>query len=121
MESLSLTQVFGEGAFQDGNILVIQKYSLLRLTPSSNNTDKSLLLAILITALEAFQGSLTDPQGGKIIDPQGITINYNNSTLYELLSIEPWRNFSLRRNGLLYVATTLIINQYSEYADTEFS
>ncbi|BAT53775.1 hypothetical protein NOS3756_27380 [Nostoc sp. NIES-3756] len=118
---LTLQQLFGVNCSQDGQVIVIQKSDLPLLTPSANNTAESLLVAILLKAFENFQGQLTDPQGNKITDPNGNTINYNNSTLYLTLLMEPWKGYIERRLGEYVVRDSLIIHQYLEYADTEFS
>ncbi|MFB2770363.1 hypothetical protein ACE1AT_13890 [Pelatocladus sp. BLCC-F211] len=118
---LTLQQLFGVNAIQDSQSLIIAKTDLPLLTPSVSNTAESLLTAILLKAFENFQGQLTDSQGNKIEDPQGTVIEYNNSALYQLLSIEPWNTFFEQRNEFVYVTNMLIVNQYSEYADTEFS
>ncbi|MEJ1932390.1 hypothetical protein WDZ92_19310 [Nostoc sp. NIES-2111] len=121
MNQLTLQQLFGVDSIQDSQTLTIHKSDLPLLTPSVNNTAGSLLAAILLKAFENFQGSLTDPQGNKITDPQGNTIDYNNSILYLTLLMEPWKGYIEQRLGDYFVRDTLIIHQYLEYADTEFS
>ncbi len=120
MSQLTLQQLFGVNSSQDNQTLTIQK-SGLSLTPQINNTAESLLVAILLKALENFQGQLTDPSGNKITDPQGVIVDYNNSNLYETLLIEPWQGYIKERDYFLYVTDTLIIQQFTEYADNEFS
>lgn len=118
---LTLQQLFGVNCSQDGQVLNIQKSDLPALTPLASNTAESLLASLLLKAFENFQGELTDPGGNKITDPQGVTVDYNNSILYQSFRIEPWRGFIEQRLGEYIVRDTLIIHQYSEYADTEFS
>jgi hypothetical protein len=117
---LTLEQLFGVNAVQDSQLFSINKADLPLLTPSANNTAESLLAALLLKAFENFQGQLTDPNANKITDPQGNSITYDNSKLYDLLLIEPWDSFLKERNNSLYVTDTLIIHQFSPYADTEF-
>lgn len=117
---LTLEQLFGVNAAQDSQ-LVINKADLPLLTPSANNTAESLLAALLLKAFENFQGQLTDPNGNKITDPQGVTVDYNNSILYELLLIEPWNGFIQQKADGYVIRDTLIIHRFTEYADTEFS
>ncbi|MBD2344173.1 hypothetical protein [Anabaena subtropica] len=118
---LTLAQLFGVNVFQDGQVLIIAKSDLPGLTPSASNTSESLLVAILLKAFENFQGELTDPQENKVTDPQWRTITYNNSSLYLTLLMEPWRGYIEQRLGLYVVRDSLIIHQFTEYADTEFS
>lgn len=81
MESLTITQLFGVGAFPDVNNLVIQKSSLLKLTPKLNNTAESLLIAILITALRNFQGTITDENNRVITSESDQLLCFDNSIL----------------------------------------
>lgn len=114
MESLSLVQLFGEGAFQDENILVIQKSSLLRLTPITDNTAESLLVAILITALQNFQGIITDENNQPIIDENNQSITFDNSEAFELIKIIPWKPFQINRNNQPYILHQIIVFSYAK-------
>jgi len=68
--NIAIEKFFGNGVFQDANILVIQKSSLprIRITPSMVNTAESLLGAILLLASQSIKGQLS-------ANSQGITIN----------------------------------------------
>ncbi|QSJ18749.1 hypothetical protein JYQ62_08310 [Nostoc sp. UHCC 0702] len=112
MEQLSLTQIFGEGAFQDENILVIQKSSLLRLTPSPNNTAASLMAAIVITALDNFQGIITDENNQPITNENNQPITFDNSEVFELLKIIGWQPFQIRRSNKPYMSNQIIVFAY---------
>jgi hypothetical protein len=118
---LSLTQIFGISAIETGQSLIINKADFVKLSASSVNKSECLLVAILLNTFENYQGYLTDNEGNKIIDNQGIAISYDNSILYSSLSIELWEPYLINRNDVRYRIDGLIIKQYSEYADTEFS
>ncbi|MHC5718675.1 MAG: hypothetical protein ACYTX0_43060 [Nostoc sp.] len=66
--NIAIEKFFGNGVFQDANILVIQKSSLPGITPLVANTAESLLGAILLLASESIKAPLT-------VNSQGITIN----------------------------------------------
>ncbi|MBD2412214.1 hypothetical protein FACHB389_35900 [Nostoc calcicola FACHB-389] len=113
MELLSLTQIFGEGAFQNENILVIQKASLLKLTPKVDNTAESLLAGILITALSNFKGIITDENNQSITDENNQLIAYENSEAFELIKIIGWQPFRFTRNNQRWIKHQIIIEKYS--------
>jgi hypothetical protein len=50
MSEPTLTQIFGAGATQDLETIVIQKSSLIGLSASSSNSPESLLCALLLVA-----------------------------------------------------------------------
>jgi hypothetical protein len=112
MQSLSLAQIFGEGAFQDANVLVIQKASFLKLTPLSNNTAESLLIAILITALVNFRGAITDENNQVITDENDQQIYFDNSEAFELIKMINWSPFGLMRNNQPYINHQIIVEAY---------
>ncbi|MEH2065138.1 MAG: hypothetical protein V7K50_23240 [Nostoc sp.] len=113
MQLLSLTQIFGEGAYQDANMLVIQKASLLGLTPLSTNTAESLLVGILITALSAFQGVITDENNQAITDENNQPIDFDNSEAFLLLKMFLWQPFQFDRSNTKYINNQIIINEYT--------
>jgi hypothetical protein len=119
MQSLTLIELFGVNAVQTADELIIKKSDLsaVGLTPTANNRAEQLLVAILLKALDNFQGELTDPQGNKVLDPQGETINYNNSSRYLTLLIEPWKGYVEKLFGNYRIRNTLIIHHFSEYAN----
>ncbi|BAT56383.1 hypothetical protein NOS3756_53880 [Nostoc sp. NIES-3756] len=118
---LSLNQIFGFNAIQNGQFLILNKADFISLTANSSNTAESLLTAILLNTLENFQGYCTDENGNAITDEQNRKIDYDNSNLYPSLTIETWKPYTINRKGMRYRINGLIIKQYSEYADTEFS
>lgn len=115
METLSLAQLFGEGAVQNENTLVIQKSSLLRLTPLANNTAESLITALLITALQNFQGILTDENNQPITDENNQPFTFDNSEIFELIKIIGWKPYRIKRANQLYIANQVIVFNYAKY------
>lgn len=113
MESLSLVQLFGKGAFQDENNLVIQKASLLKLTPNINNSSESLLTAILITALRNFQGNVTDENNRVITSESNQFVYFDNSSAFELIKMIAWKPFLVLKNNQRYIMHQLIIDNYA--------
>lgn len=113
MESLSIVQLFGKGAFQNENNLVIQKSSLLKLTPNINNTAESLLIAILITALRNFQGNITDENNRVITGENNQFVSFDNSSAFELIKIIAWKPFLVIENNQRYVMHQVIIDNYA--------
>ncbi|MEH2146250.1 hypothetical protein [Nostoc sp.] len=112
LQSLSFADLFGKGATQTSDVLVIQKNSLVRLTPQSNNTAESLFAAILITALSAFSGSITTENGEVLTDDTGQSIDYDNTEAFENLKIINWKPFQIVRNGQKYVNNQIIVFLY---------
>ena len=113
MQLLSLTQLFGEGAFQDTNILIIQKASLLKLTTTANNTAESLLVAILITALPNFKENITDKNNQIITDEKNQAITFDNSEAFELIKMIEWQPFGFDRNHQKWINNQVIVEGYS--------
>lgn len=112
LSSFSLAQLFGEGAYQDASVLVIQKSSL-RLTASTTNTAESLLVAILINCLQNFQGIITDENNQAITDENNQPIAFNNLEAFELLRIFQWNAFQIARNNQKYIRNQVIVEVYS--------
>lgn len=113
MSILSLAEIFGEGAFQDANVLIIQKASLTRLTAKPVNTANSLLAGILVTASENFDDTLTDENNLTITDENNQAITCNISNIYELINIIQWKPFQIKRNSLTYINNQIIILSYA--------
>lgn len=90
---LTLEKIFGVGATQDSEVLIIQKTSLPHLTPSAANTAESLLVAILIKALANFEGILEDPAGLAVTDPDGLPIDTPISGVNEAIELSRWKRF----------------------------
>ncbi|MEH2302867.1 MAG: hypothetical protein V7K88_28795 [Nostoc sp.] len=108
-----MAQIFGEGATQDATTVTIQKSALIGLVPNVNNRAKEILAAIIKTVDQQFEGWLTDPAGNAVLSPGNLTIDYDNSGLYQLMGVEQWEVQVLvgkiRHNFLVF--------SYSPYAD----
>jgi hypothetical protein len=91
MISNTLTQLFGANATQDNQSLVIRKSDLPGLTPSSNNTAESLLVAILLQTWNEFEGLLVDETGVAVVDETGEALGYDHKELYEKLNLWFWK------------------------------
>jgi hypothetical protein len=115
MEYLSLEKIFGVGASQNTDSLTIQKSSLLSLTPTANNGVESLLAAVLITALQNFQGVITDENNQPITDENNQPITFDNSEVFELLKMIAWKPFQVFRNQQPYINHQIIISNYVQY------
>ncbi|MEH1849284.1 MAG: hypothetical protein V7L25_31020 [Nostoc sp.] len=113
MQHLTLAQVFGVGASQDVNALVISKASLLGLSASANNTAESLLAAILITALQCFQGDINDENGNALTDENSETITFDNSEVFEEVGLIQWETFLIKRKTILYRINQVIAFVYA--------
>lgn len=114
MELLTLQQVFGSNATQDSQYLTILKADYPSLSPSVNNTSESLLIAILLKALENFEGYLTTESGEIVTTESGISITYKNIELFKLISIEKWKDYFTKKPDLRETRT-LIFQIYQAY------
>lgn len=92
MQALTLQELFGVNAAQTATELVIKKADLVAigLTPQGNNTAESLFVAILLKALENFQGILRDENGNSITDENNNPVSYDNRSIWEFLEIFQW-------------------------------
>ncbi|MEH1940095.1 MAG: hypothetical protein V7L01_07750 [Nostoc sp.] len=112
LNRLTLADIFGEGATQNATVLVIRKSDLLRLTPQANNTAESLLVAILITALSAFSGTITTEDAQPITTEDGLSLTFDNSEAFELLKIIGWTPFQIVRANQKYINNQIITESY---------
>lgn len=115
MYNLSLNQLFGKGATQDDEYLVIQKSDLPGLTPNANNTAESLLAGIIIKALENFEGTIIDENNNYITDEDNNPITYKNTKLFEDLEIFLWGSYPESRDLGSVKRTEIIIHHYYTY------
>lgn len=88
---LTLAQLFGEGATETTASLIVQKSSLIGLTPLTSNRAEQLLAAIALTASRNFIGVLEDDSYNLIVDESGLSIDFDNSELYDDLVMERWK------------------------------
>lgn len=87
---LTLQDLFGEGSYQDGEKVVINKVSL-PLIPSIENTSQSLLAALLEKARVCFHGQLS--ANGQWLTIDDIEpLEYDNSHLYPYFNLFYARN-----------------------------
>ncbi|MEH2169335.1 MAG: hypothetical protein V7K41_22290 [Nostoc sp.] len=112
MNTLSLSQIFGDGAFQNEHALVITKASLVKLIPVVNNTTESLLIAILLTALSNFKGDITDENNNVITDENKQPIEFDNSNSFEFLKLVVWNPSQIKRGNFYYLLNQIIIFNY---------
>lgn len=116
MNQLTLAQLFGVNCSQDGQVLVINKSDLPGLTPSSNNTAESLVVAITLKALENFQGTITDEYNNAITDEYNNTITYNNTEQFSAVDLFLWASYLEARSILnVVIRHQLIIHFYTLY------
>ena len=90
MQNLSLQQLFGEGASQDSEYLIIRKPGL-PMTISDNNRAEQLLVALILQAWNEFEGLLIDESGDTILDETGNAISYDQRELYEKRHLWYWQ------------------------------
>ena len=92
MQVLTLAQLFGANAVQTADELIIQKSDLLvvGLTPTANNRAEQLVVAIILKALENFEGVLSDENNNRVTDELEQAITYSNRNLWEILEIFHW-------------------------------
>lgn len=92
MLSLTLAQLFGEGASQSSASLTIQKSALAEvgLSPSASNRAESLIVALALVALRNWEGQVTAP-GGIAITAGGKPLTYRQPRdLYEKIRLFQW-------------------------------
>ncbi|MEH2456539.1 hypothetical protein [Nostoc sp.] len=112
--NLTLAQIFGEGASQTATTVTIQKSALLGLVPSANNRAEEILAAIMQTVDQQFEGWLIDPDGNAVLSPENLSIDYDNSALYQLMGVQKWQTQILNNKTIRY---NFLIFSYSPYAD----
>jgi hypothetical protein len=116
MQALTLQELFGTSASQTATELVIKKSDLVAigLTVTANNRAEQLAVAVLLKALSAFQGYLTDESGNIICDETGNIIGYDNRELYEFLEIFRWNSYIKEKNDGVYLTETIVIHSYAQ-------
>lgn len=114
MQTLTLAQLFGVNAVQIADELIIKKSDLsaVGLSGTANNRAEQLVVAILLQALSAFQGYLTDENGNILTDENNAPIGYDNRQLYELLEMFRWDAYAKKRNSSVYLTETIILESY---------
>lgn len=94
---LSHQQLFGANFYQDSQVIRISK-TALNLEPRSYSAQ-ALLLALILKALNPFEGKVTG--NSQVITGNGKPVTYNNSILYERLTLFFWqRTFLANKAGI---------------------
>lgn len=112
---LTLRQIFGSSATQNNDQVIIWKAELPNLTPLNNNLGGQLLAAILLKTLSIFQGTIKDELGDSIWDEAGLTIDYDNSNLYENLLLFPWQTQLIKTESISYIKHTIVFQQMEKH------
>ncbi|MCC5599967.1 hypothetical protein [Nostoc favosum] len=117
MLALTLQDLFGVNAIQTADELIIKKsdLSVLGMTATTNNRAQQLVVAILLKALENFQGILTDENNTPITDENNIAIDYDNRNLWESLEMFQWR-FYIPDSYTDRVRNEIIVHHYESHS-----
>lgn len=110
---LTLLQLFGANAYQDSDRLIINKGDLFNLSASATNTAESLLIAIVINATRQFEGVIEDENNQPITDQSNLAITFNNSSLYELLTIFYWKRQFIVYQQQPTILDTFVVESYA--------
>jgi hypothetical protein len=70
---------------------------------------------MLLTALQNFQGVITDEDNEPITDENNQPIIFDNSDVYELLKIIRWNPFFIFRKNRSYINNQIIILSYDKH------
>lgn len=113
MPEISHSLLFGEGFYQDSQVIVIQKNSLPGLTASPQNTAESLLAALLLQAVSVFFGVLQNEDGEVLTNENNEPLEFDNSPLYESLTVLLWKAFPQSKYGVPTFTHTFLIQVYA--------
>jgi|SRR6478672_9311312 len=102
--------LFGEGFYQDIQVIVIQKGSLPGLNLA---TPESLLAALIVQAASAFSGVLQDQNGEVLRNENNQPLEFDNSPLYESLNLSLWRVFPQIKYGVPTITHTFLIELFA--------
>jgi hypothetical protein len=108
---LTITQLFGEGATQSIDYLIIKKADLRGLASSNNNRSEQLLAAIVNTAMQPFKGYLEDENGLPITSETGEPIDYKNT--WDFIDIFWWAPYPEKGK----IISSAILQLLELYAD----
>lgn len=114
MQQLTLHQLFGVNTTQDSQTLTINKSDLPLLTPLPNNTAESLLAAILLKALENFEGFITTESDDFITDEFDNPITFSNGDIFTTLYAFNWNPYIAERLSGYIVRNSIIIQSFTE-------
>lgn len=114
MEALTLAQLFGVNAVQDDQYLIINKNDLPLLTPDTNNSAESLLVAVTLKALANIQGFLETENGEILTDENDNPLTFNNQDYYSL-NLFRWQDAIIKINDYLIVRNTIFLESFTLY------
>jgi len=110
---LTPDQLFGQGFYQDAEVIRIQKSSLPRLTATSTNTAQSLLISLILLAAGNFSGYLENESGEVLRSESNQPLEFDNSSLYEFLVIRFWQAVPQKKYGLRVIIHTFLIELFA--------
>jgi hypothetical protein len=113
MARLTPEQLFGDGFYQDAEVIRIQKSALPRLTASPYNTAQSLLVALILLAASNFSGYLQDQNGEVLRNENNQPLEFDNSALYEALVVSFWRAIPQKKYGVPVIIHTFLIEFFA--------
>lgn len=105
--------LFGEGFYQDGEVFVIDKTSLPRLTLSVDNSAQSLLAGLIAKAASAYVGFLQNESGEVLATEDNKPLEFDNRKLYELMTVSFWRVYPQKRFGVPVITHTYLFEIYA--------
>jgi hypothetical protein len=108
---LTIKQLFGEGATQTIDVLIIKKADLRGLTIENNNRSEQLLAAIVNSAIRPFEGYLEDENSFAITSETGEPIDYKNA--YDFIDIFWWAPYPEKGK----IISSAILQVLELYAD----
>jgi len=107
--AMTLEQVFGAGAVQDGSSVIIQKAAIG--LSSGSNTAESILAAILKTAAASVRGNIaTDSY--YLVTENGEALSFDNSDFYNYYP-ELWDTVLFPQN---LIRCTVLVNDFEPYS-----
>lgn len=113
MVSIPHASLFGEGFYQDSQGIVIQKSSLPGLNPSPQNRAESLMAALMLQAVSVFFGVLQGQNGEVLTNENNEPLEFDNSPLYESLTVSLWKAFPHTKYGVPTFTHTFLIQVYA--------
>jgi len=113
MLRLTPEQLFGEGFYQDSEVIRIQKGSLPRLTAAATNTAQSLLISLILLAASNFSGYLENESGEVLTNEQDQPLEFDNASLYESLVVSFWRATPQKKYGVPVIVYTFLIEFFA--------
>ena len=113
MVRIPYSLLFGEGFYQDSQVIVIQKSSLPGLNPSPQNRAESLMAALMLQAVSVFSGYLQNENGEVLTTENNEPLEFDNSPLYRSLTVSLWRVFPQSKYGVPTITHTFLVEIYA--------